>query len=387
MRGNLALLLISILLLAGSAAAAPAPTNPLTCISSAPAIGGSAISIALVALLVSLNVIAIGYIISKLVPGTKLGDWVRSEFWEVAKSGMLIAGAFAAIVFIGNVSSILAGPGAVSAGTTSSFAASASLVNGACSYLNGEQVFMSDAFNYLLGIAGSLGALAQLQVSAYFPYPPVPVGFLPVDFQFGFQLNPYKNGMLTVVSKTQWKSILGDSIYLIALPVSFIISLQITMLPILYLLGIGMLIPMGIIFRAFPFTRGIGGALFAIGVGVSLIYPALLVLLNAPVTGALQTLSAPEALSGACNFNWLICGLASPLLSMISSFQGIGTAFASFSSIFPALNGILSYAAFMILQFVLFVLDLAITYSLANNIAGVLGGTIRLEIGGKLKLR
>jgi len=135
-----------------------------------------------------------------------------------------------------------------------------------------------------------------------------------------------------------------------------------------------------LVMRALPFIRGIGGSLIAIGLAITVIYPSLLILMNYPITQMLQTnvYNPPSSCSSS-----ILCGAISAVLSYFSE---AGVALSSFNSIFPALNGILAYNTYLVLQFVLFILDLGITYSLANNIARMLGGEIRLGIGGKLKL-
>ncbi|MEM3820582.1 MAG: hypothetical protein QXM58_02495, partial [Candidatus Micrarchaeaceae archaeon] len=59
---------------------------------------------------------------------------------------------------------------------------------------------------------------------------------------------------------------------------------------------------------------------------------------------------------------------------------------ASFGTIYPALNGIMYYTLFSLVQFVLFVVDLLIAYPLVDSIAKQLGGTIRFSLSGKFKL-
>ena len=62
--------------------------------------------------------------------------------------------------------------------------------------------------------------------------------------------------------------------------------------------------------------------------------------------------------------------------------DGIG----SLTSIYPAFNGIQYYSFVLTLQFVLLLLDVVIVVTIAQNIAKILGGSIRLGIGGRLKL-
>jgi hypothetical protein len=342
------------------------------------AVPQGAISVALLALTVSLDIVAIGYVLSKIFPQTGIGDWLKGEYWEIFKSAMLIVSIFAIITLITNVSHLLV-PSVSTPCSNSAIPQSDNyaLVNEACGYLSGVNTYLGTTLNYLLGLSATFGALDSLSIGAYLPIP------LPyVGFYFGYILKPYQNSLLEG-SAGQLQAILSDAISLIAFPVAVIIELQISALPFLYVAGLVVLIPMGLVMRALPFIRGIGGSLIAIGLAIAVIYPSLLILMNYPITQMLQT-NVYNPLP-SCDVP-ILCNVISAVLSYFSGVVAAGVALASFNSIFPALNGILAYNTYLVLQFVLFILDLGITYSLANNIARMLGGEIRLSIGGKLKL-
>ena len=86
-----------------------------------------------------------------------------------------------------------------------------------------------------------------------------------------------------------------------------------------------------------------------------------------------------------CNFFNFIGG---KVINAPPEYSGI--AFSTIGSIYPALNFLLGYGvngmylAFQV--FFLFVLDLIILFPLTDGIARLLGGTIRFQLGGKLKL-
>ena len=50
------------------------------------------------------------------------------------------------------------------------------------------------------------------------------------------------------------------------------------------------------------------------------------------------------------------------------------------------MNKIFIYGIYVILQLLIFAIDLIILYPLIDNLARVMGGSIRLSIGGKLRL-
>ena len=371
MRLLIPFLLLALILTARISWAAPSlPLPP-------PTIPPSAISTALLALTVSLDVVAIGYVLSKIFPQTGIGDWLAKEYWEIFKSAMLIVSIFAVITIVTNVALLLV-PSTGTCSSPISIPANYLLTNAACGYLTGVSGQLSKTFNYLLALSSSFGALDSLQIGAYFPIP-LPV----VGFGSGFTLMPYQNSLLEGSAGGQLQAILSDSITLIAFPVALLVQIQLNMLPFFFVLGLTVLIPIGLVMRALPFVRGIGGSLIAIGLALSVIYPSLLVLLNYPVTQALHT--SIYTSQPVCNAG-LLCPIISSVLSNFSSLGAVTDAIASLGSIFPALNNILAYNFYVVLQLVLFILDLGIGFSLANNIAHMLGGDIRLSLGGKLKL-
>ena len=137
-----------------------------------------------------------------------------------------------------------------------------------------------------------------------------------------------------------------------------------------------------------------GGTLIAIGIALALLYPTVLVLLNVPITQFMSNVIPSPSSIGTCSINgagpigWLInigeglfCGLKTTEAYGI----GIGTGFLSTISIYPAFNGIFSYIFPLIVQFILFVFDIIIIYTIAQEIAKMLGGNLRLGIG-KFKL-
>lgn len=404
-------------------------------VAAAPGIPLELLSVSLLALLVSFDVVAIGYILSKVFANQGFSGWVNNEFWEMAKTALLIVGIIAILSLLGSIASLIAPPQLVTQPQSATYSSSlASLAIGACEYLNGQyspggyvsastvpniprsvcapgdyiyetacgdpttattqcsatpqgelcgsgtNSYISGAFTYLLALGSDLGTLKNMTISAWVPIPPPPAAELsPVVFTFGFSMMPYQNRMLETNSQfaPQYASIINDLFTYVAIPIMILMAMQYYMLPLVFTLGLVVVIPMGLVLRAFPFVRGIGGMLIALGIGMSLIYPSLLVMLNYPVTQAIQSGTAPTLGGSACNN--LIC-------DFVIGFAGAGNALESVNSIFPALNGVLYYGTYFLLQFVLFILDLAIAFPLVDNIAKLLGGSIRIQLGKKLKL-
>jgi hypothetical protein len=378
-----------------SAAASSSGGTYAPCLTQGAGYAAGTISLALLALTISFDVIAIAYVINKLFPTTGIKDWISTEYWEIAKTAMLIAGIYAALTFLGNAATLIA-PSAIVApvsGSVSSgydYTGMSNLVNGACSYLNRENGYMGTTLNFMIALSESIGLFKQAIVGWSLPIP-LPG---PSVLQSGFAMNIYWNKMISSeVNQNPYQSLLNDMLNMVVFPVTLAIEAQIQLLPALFAIGLGALIPAGLLLRAFPFVRGIGGTLIAIGIGVSLIYPATLVLFNYPITIALQGPALTSVTPAQpCSGNWIICGASGAVFEVLQAFQAPGAgnapadAVQALETIFPAFNDILYYGSYTILQFFLFVMDLAIIFPLVDNMAKMLGGKVSLSIGGRLKL-
>jgi len=352
------------------------------------------IGIALIALSISFDVIAIGYIIGKLVPGTQLSNWVKKEYWEVAKSAMLIAGIYSVLVLMGSIAVGLAGS-SVPASSGSSLSTSLSALTTATqTYLQG--VFCGTPqgnpnIAYLLGLSLGLGSLSSLQVGYYIPIPLV----LPVlpTFTLGTSFSGYKNPMLSgAVDAGGYESMVNDAFSIVLLPVYTVIGMEYYLMPMLVFVGLAFMIPMGIIFRSMPFVRGIGGTLIGIGIGIAIVFPSIILIVNQPISTIVSTYicSPGTAQYPACLTQQ---GTASAIpwwLSSINTYfpsgQGALDAGASLFSIYPGLNGVFLNTIPAVVQFLLLILDLAIAFPVIDAIAKSLGGTINIEFG-KLKIK
>ncbi len=71
------------------------------------AVPAGAVAVALLALTFSFDVVALGYIISKIFPQTGINEWLPNEYWEIAKSAILIVSIYALLAFATNVSTSL----------------------------------------------------------------------------------------------------------------------------------------------------------------------------------------------------------------------------------------------------------------------------------------
>ncbi|MEM3201451.1 MAG: hypothetical protein QW774_02645 [Candidatus Micrarchaeaceae archaeon] len=384
---------IAIMLLMSIAKPSSTPPQPQQCSVTFTALpmNMSIFSLSLIALELSFDVVAIGYIIGKLFPGTGIHGWLRNEYWEIAKSAIIIAAIVPIMIFISNIAVTLYGGAASSTSYVSNIGSL--VVSAESNYLCGAFTITEYGNDYLTGLGLAIGLYKDLNIGLWVPIPLTPE-FDPV-LQSGFQISLYKNSMLeSTILTGQYESLARDALLYVVAPSSLLLYFLIYLLPDAVILGIVILIPMGIFLRAFPFVRGVGGTLIAIGIGLSVIFPSLLLFVNEPVSNMVRynfpTVSSVSGSTVSSN----VGGIFAAMLEIIDNFlsqagsylSGLGSGFASFGTIYPALNGIIYYTFFSLLQFVLFVLDLIIIYPLIDSIAKQLGGTIRFSLSGKLKL-
>lgn len=393
-------------------------------------ISSNAISASLIALIISFDVVGIGYVISKLVPSSKVRGWLGKEYWEVAKSAILVGLIFSLLTFMSSIGVILTGgsPGTYMTNVQG-------LVSSSESYLCTVNSQTNLAITHIVPLFIGIGFFKGISIDyPGFPIPPVPLkgwlAFIPA-FRAGIQFSLFANILYGVeyVFLTFNLSLFLDTILFLFFPVKVFYAAQVLILPYLVSIGLVALIPTGLILRAFPFTRGIGGTLIAFGIGVAIIWPSLLILFNAPISNDFCNALSPNfctpigpswtADSQAIPFNNFvtaaqICnnifsGTAAATSTPSSSYPGsglfsvfctpvadywvsiggneLGTSFQTLNSLYPSLNVILNNSFYLILQiFVLSVFDILIAYTLTDNIAKMLGGTIKLSLGNKLKL-
>jgi len=351
-------------------------------------------SVLALAFMLSFLVIAIGVIINRAVPGTKLGEWLKNEYWEMAKSAILIAGAISILVFAGNISLLLI-PGQQATGSYTMAGLnqilntlSSSSGQALCSIYTEINTFGSPLGTQIginfpespLGVATGISTWKTINVGYWLPIPIV-VG----AFTFGSTFQPYNNPMLESVSPTpigQFESIVNDIINFLYFPISSLIAFMYILMPLIVYIGIMVFVPLGIIFRAFPFLRPVGGTLFAFGVGLSIVFPLLIILINEPLTIILYNTLNYQITTG----NGLLNGIINILLNYIESAYNLGSAIPLTISIYPALNIYAPYFMFLFAEFLFLLIDLMIWYPLVDSIAKSLGGTIRLELGGRLRI-
>ncbi len=368
----------------------------------------AALPLAALGILVSLLFVAMAYMFGQVFNFEGLRGWYKNELKETAKSIIIIATIFSIIVIVSGVASALAQPySSTSCGFTSgSTSITTNLGNvynvAECNYI--EQYFSMgqssaggiapDAYNYLVGVAYGVGFLKGLSGSLWFPIPffvsPPPVVFI-AAFQFGTSGSIFVSSVIESSSNGRNLAFLADAANLVVIPTLIIFEVQYYMLPSIIAAGLLLFIPAGVILRAVPIARPIGGSLLAIGIALSIVYPTTLVALNLPITNFIQQAVPNVNASSSCNFNnaWLnlfACPFVSLLQTLSQYSSGINAGLSSQKSIYPVLNGTMYYIFPLVVQFLLFIIDIIVIVTITQNIAELLGGKVRLGLGKRFKL-
>ncbi|MEM3626386.1 MAG: hypothetical protein QW144_03070, partial [Candidatus Micrarchaeaceae archaeon] len=192
-------------------------TSPPQCSATfkAAPINTSILSLSLIALELSFDVVAIGYIIGRFFPGTGIHGWLRNEYWEIAKSAMIIAAIIPILVFLSNIAVALYGiPPSTSYVFNIGTLVSATEHNYlCCAFGTAEQ-----GNNYLTGLGLAIGIYKDLKIGLWIPLPLPPLAPI-VVVQSGFQISPYQNSMLeSTVLTGQYESLARDALAYVVAP-------------------------------------------------------------------------------------------------------------------------------------------------------------------------
>lgn len=388
-------------------------TNSQTTIGSCLA---DAIPLSFIGIGVSLAMVGLAYMIGEVLNYSALKGFYKRELWETIKSMMIIAIIFSALIIGSAIAASFAGN---SSTTTSSGGTSSISTNLGGLYTTANSMYLSPQlqdsytnFAALLGLSVGGSLLQSLSLATWFPVPiPWTSGIIGA-FQFGSSSSVLQSNYITAGDGATF-SLIGNITTIVTLPVLFIFQFQYDLLFVIGAVGLGVFIPIGIVFRAVPFFRGIGGTMIAIGIGVALIYPALLVGFNLPITNYVYSLTSASAPSSSCPLSnvttsHFICGIWDGFASVTGTVTGelptalafgpnfnttnvkteagagfwIGVIGPFKNGLFPALNFSIANSMNSLLQFILFAFDLIIGYALTNGIANLMGGGIKLGIGG-----
>lgn len=369
----------------------------------------AAVSMAAIGILMSLMMVALSYMIGEVAGINKLKNWYKGELWETIKSLLIIGSILSVLIILSGISLTLAG------GTSSSTSLSTNLQglwntaynkyitnpnsnsNLCNSQVTGLQI-SECSMDAVLGLSMGVGALSSLR------------GGLNLSLQAfwinvisGSSGNLYNTQILLNPSLGGNPSLLGDIVTIIVVPMEILFVFLSKFFYSIVAIGIAVFLPMGIFLRSMPFLRGLGGTFIAMGIGLAIVFPALLVMMNLPVTNYVGTMlySSPPAQTShsyptLLNFientmNSLLNDITTALNNALNTpllvfTNGMLIGFVTgISNIYSILNYATYYTLMDILQFILLVIDIILTFVISNNIALLMGGRIKLGIG-KFKL-
>lgn len=400
------------------------------------------IALSSIGLLLSLSIVALTFMVGEVLNMGNLKGWYRRELWETTKSALLVAVIYSLLVILGGMGAALAG-GGQSAGTTllggSAFSGSclgstsspfstsgtplasnlATLYNVATiSYIQPTLCYAYGAFAAILGLTTGVRTAKSVVLTTYFPLEiiPWPPFLFFAALQFGSNAYIFQSTFLDAQVENPTFSFLYLVLRTLILPILLMLQFQLDLLPALMAVGFGVFLPLGIILRGTPFLRPIGGTILAIAIGVTIVYPVVLVTLNLPITDYFVGLTAGSASApsevcasggiGCLLLGWII-GPSMTLMGMpmqlaigsiwtndlniqLNTVNAAKTGFWDYTlllgHIFPALNLVDKYALLLVVQLVLTAIDILIGVATVQAIAKSLGGTLRLSVGRRFRI-
>ncbi len=393
--------------------------------------------------LLSFLIIAIVYMVGNVMNFKPLKDWYRAELWESIKTMLLIGIIISALVIMSAMADMLVGANYITPlrGTQGALSTNlANLYNADNVYINQQLGLSYQAYAAMLGLSTGVGILKSAEFRLWIPVPiwipltPVVLG----AFQFGSIESIYKSNFISATPGESAYSLTQSITGTVVIPMLILFQVQSSFFYDIMMLGLGILIPIGVIFRAFPLIRNIGGTLIATGIGIAIVYPSLLLLLNMPISNYVYAFTYSQSLSNGCPFNsGLICkgwngmmaflATANPLgavsgmvtgssvpgsivgsgplvdfpvqvalgtvatgnanvIGAMNQGLGVGLVTPLIMGIYPTLNFILANTLGMLLQFILVAVDLLVGLLITGAITQMLGGKVRLGIGNKLSI-
>ena len=377
----------------------------------------SAIPIAIIGLLVSFSMVAVAFMLGNVFNLPSLKNWYKGELWETAKTAILIAIIFAVLIILGALALGLTGSSVPvsyvpvsQSGITNAVGENLNALYSSVltSYVDPDMLLTNESYYGLEGLATGIGDLKKASIKEWIPIPIPFVGSL----QFGVSSALLSSSVIESDTVAPGFSFIKDIILIVLIPVYIVFSVLSVDLYSIVIVGLTLFIPIGIVFRAFPFLRGLGGSFVAIGIAISLVFPALLVMFNLPIQNFILPLifspSAPYSPAYSCNyvtFNFfedIACGPASVAFGISSGVligvqtsnknyvgafnNGQDSALATLfnsngGSIYSSINFINFYAYSVLMQLILFIFDIVITIVIAGSLAQMLGGKLSLGVG------
>ena len=392
------LMLLSLLLLAPQAGAQSSSCSPITLPSSLTNSLSDAVSVSFIAILFSFSIVALSYVLGEVLKVEGLKKWYQGELWETVKSILIVISIFSILVISSGIATAISGnPASFSlSGNQQSLSTSiwANLegfyYSTYCDYIYPMNTSMNNDFDYVYGLALGTDFMKSLTLDLYIPIPiPIPIPGIFAGFTFGSESNIYVSSIIDTAGKST--SFLADFTTVVVVPLYLLFAMQAQYFYAIVILGLTFFIPFGVILRAIPVVRPIGGTLLAIGIGISLVYPALFVIMNMPLTSVANSIfvvpqSSSTPFSGLLS---ILSGVASTIINFYSNtsiITGFGAGLSGVLGVYDQLNFITYTMVNALVQFLLLIFDLVIGLVVTGHIATLLGGRLPTGLGKKFKI-
>jgi hypothetical protein len=378
---------------------------------------GYAMPLAFIGVLLSLVLVGVCFVIGEVIRLEGFKGWYKTELWETIKSVILILSIFFIIATIGTVATNLAGSYqqtgscnfTVNTNAQERFETSLQGLYQTvfCSYIQPEMNQATMAFTNLLWYTEGLDILKSITVtsSVTFGTPQIPV--LPgvtidISMTNGGTYPILKTDLLNTIDLLAYSVVYQTMNYVIN-PIATLFTVLYTEFPFIIEAGLAIFIPLGMIMRAIPFLRPLGATLIALGLGIAVVYPSILLLFNLPVSNYMYaTLGLPVLSQQVTQPANQIQQIPANVPSQISSILNTVTTSSAFSwlktllttqaslsiglftplvSYYPSINFLLTTELNPLVQLLLNVFDIIIFVVITSDIAKLLGGSLSFGIG------
>ncbi|MGC8688167.1 MAG: hypothetical protein ACP5RQ_02085 [Candidatus Micrarchaeia archaeon] len=369
-------------------------------------------STTIVALLFSFFMIALAYLIGQVLNIEQLRGWYKNESWELTKTILLIAIIYILITVVSNIALGFKTSNSSSSCSSSGFNQIYCVVS---QYLNNQVALSDTALRAVTGMSIGIQDAKSLRLDAdsYLFFTIITEdGVVRFTYIYGLTFNPLVSDVLET-SPLTGDSYVKNTFLLLISPMYILNNVLYDIFYVLVYVSLGILIPLGIVFRAIPFLRSAGGNLIALGITGAIIFPLVLMVLNAPVSNFFAANyyngnppPIPPVMNSCSNQIWFLspwCDLLTipfqflfDIMSRVvglllmsgaaAQSYGAATNGAFFNGILSAVNNLTYYTIPLMVDFILYIADFVLVYAIANGIATQLGGSLRLSLGGKVKL-
>lgn len=280
----------------------PAGTTAVTPASAINACVAGTIPIALIGIMLSFTVVFLAYVIGNVITLEGFRNWYRGELWETIKSVILVLVIFSVLAIVGNIVLSVTGPtptvpaGCPAGSGTGTVPSLAALYTSDMVYICNAYSLSTNSYTAFKWFSVGRGIITSSVRSFWGDTDLIFIG-IPVAFQHGYLGTSYLNSNILENFGAGSSTFVSGGFTAVGVAL-LVLGAEQYMFLSLVLLGFALFLPMGIIMRAIPFIRPLGSLMIGVAIGISVIFPAVIVLFNAPIYGYLSnTLSLPTVTS------------------------------------------------------------------------------------------